>query len=184
MSGAGEVATTGPDSAARRARLRAYEEELLERMQAAKSGGERVHQLGLSIGGRRWLLDLTEAGEIVAPGALTPVPLTQPWYLGLVNVRGALLGVIDLARYLGEDSSPGATGNASRLVTFSPALGFNCALRVDQVYGLRQASAMAREGEFLRDADGEIWMPLSLAALVREERFLHVGIQSSNNIHA
>ncbi|WP_307727619.1 chemotaxis protein CheW [Massilia sp. ST3] len=161
---------------ARRTRLRAYQEELLERMQAAKSGsGERVHQLGLGIGGARWLLDLTEAGEIVPLGALTPVPLTRPWYLGLVNVRGALLGVIDLARYL-DPEAPASPASTGRLVTFSPALGFNCALRVDQVFGLRQAGAMEREGDTLRDAEGNTWKPLSLAALVREERFLHVGM--------
>lgn len=166
------------DPAARRSRLRAYQEELLERMQAAKSGsGARVSQLGLGVGGRRYLLDLTEAGEIVNPTALTPVPLTQPWYLGLANVRGALLGVIDLARYLGLEAS--AVTPAARLVTFAPALGFPCAILAAQVYGLRQAGAMERvgeaEGDALRDADGHTWMPLSLAALVREERFLHVG---------
>jgi twitching motility protein PilI len=171
MEGAGDR----PDESARRTRLRAYQEELLERMQAARSGnGERVQQLGLGIAGTRWLLDLTEAGEIVPSGPFTPVPLTRPWYLGLVNVRGALLGVIDLARYLDLDAP--AQASAGRLVTFSPALGFNCALRVDQVYGLRQAGAMARDGEVLRDADGNTWRPLSLAALVREERFLQVAI--------
>jgi twitching motility protein PilI len=35
--------------------------QLLERMQAAKTGaGARVHQLGVQIGGRRYLLDLTQ----------------------------------------------------------------------------------------------------------------------------
>ena len=170
-----EGAADRPEDAARRTRLRAYQEELLERMQAAKSGnGERVQQLGLGIAGTRWLLDLTEAGEIVPGGPFTPVPLTRPWYLGLVNVRGALLGVIDLARYLDQDA-PAAAG-PGRLVTFSPALGFNCALRVDQVYGLRQAGAMERDGDALRDPEGNTWKPLSLAALVREERFLHVAI--------
>lgn len=163
------------DPAGRRARLRVYQEQLLERMQAAKSGtGARVHQLGLGIGGARYLLGLTEAGEIVTPSPLTHVPLTQPWYLGLANVRGALLGVIDLARYLGEEATP--MGTTARFVTFAPGLGFNCALLASQVYGLRQAGAMEREGEALRDADGHMWMPLSLAALVREERFLHVGM--------
>lgn len=173
-TGAASGAPGARDESARRNRLRAYQEELLERMQAAKSGnGERVQQLGLGIAGTRWLLDLTEAGEIVPGVPLTPVPLTQPWYLGLVNVRGALLGVIDLARYLDQDAP--APSGPGRLVTFSPALGFNCALRVDQIYGLRQAGAMERVEGVLRDADGMTWKPLSLAALVREERFLHVA---------
>ena len=91
------------DPAARRSRLRLYQEQLLEKMQAARTGaGASAGQLGLAIGATRYLVDLLEVGEIVAPAPLTVVPLTQPWYLGLANVRGSLLGVIDLARYLGE----------------------------------------------------------------------------------
>lgn len=171
-----------PDPAARRTRLREYQEQLLERMQAAKGGGGApIQQLGMQVGGTRYLLDLLEAGEIVSPVPLARVPLTQPWYLGLANVRGTLVGVIDLARYLGEDGirppGPPAAGPSARLVTFAPTLGFNCALLAERVYGLRQAAGMRREGEVLRDADGQAWTPLSLAALVREERFLHVALQ-------
>jgi twitching motility protein PilI len=165
------------DPAARSTRLREYQEQLLERMQAAKSGsGAPIQQLGMQVGGTRYLLDLLEAGEIVSPVPLARVPLTVPWYLGLANVRGTLVGVIDLARYLGEEGAPPA-GPGARLVTFAPSLGFNCALLADRVYGLRQAGSMQREGDALRDADDILWTPLSLAALVREERFLHVAQQ-------
>lgn len=105
--------------------------------------------------------------------ALTVVPLTQPWYLGLSNIRGNLVGVVDLARYLGLGET--AIGPDSRVVTFAGALGFNCGLLVARVYGLRHAGAMEPAGEQLRDADGHHWSALDLAALVRDERFLHVG---------
>ena len=171
-----------PDADARSIRLREYQDQLLERMQAANSGnGAPIRQLGMQVGARRYLLDLLEAGEIVPPVPLARVPLTQPWYLGLANVRGSLVGVIDLARYLGEDGpAPGASAGAApgtRLVTFAPSLGMNCALLADRVYGLRQASSMQREGDALRDADNILWTPLSLAALVREQRFLHIAQQ-------
>ncbi len=167
------------DPAARRTRLREYQEQLLERVGAAKGGaGAPIQQLGLQVGATRYLLDLVEAGEIVSLTPLARVPLTLPWYLGLANVRGTLVGVIDLARYLGEDA-PAASGPLARLVTFAPTLGFNCALLADSVFGLRQASNMEREGDTLRDADGNAWTPLSLAALVREERFLHVAQQAT-----
>lgn len=168
-----------PGHAERRSRLRVYQEQLLEKMQAARSGaGASVAQLGLEISGARFLVDLVEVGEIVAPVPLISVPLTQPWYLGLANVRGSLLGVVDLARYLGEDASPFDidTAAAPRLVVFAPALGLNCALLASQVFGLRQAGAMERDGNALRDADGNTWTPLSLAALAQEDRFLDVGI--------
>jgi twitching motility protein PilI len=166
--GAGEVAGE------RRSRLRQYQVQLLERMQAAQgSGAARTHQLGVAIGVERYLIELTEAGEIVPPPAVTPVPLTQPWYLGLANVRGNLVGVIDLARYLGAPELPALA--AARLVTFAPRLGLPCALLVSRVYGLRHAVDMSAAGARLRDPEGNEWTPLSLAALVQDERFLRIG---------
>jgi twitching motility protein PilI len=171
------------DPAARRIRLRQYQEELLERMQAARtSTGARSHQLGVEIGGERYLLDLVEAGEIVPVPPLASVPLTQPWYLGLANVRGSLLGVVDLARFFGE--LRGAQRNphgseqtsAARLVTFAPALGLPCGFLATRVHGLRQAADMRPHEGRLLDADGNAWTPLALAALAQDERFLHVGL--------
>jgi twitching motility protein PilI len=164
------------DPAARRTRLRQYQEELLERMQAARTGsGARTHQLGVEIGGERYLLDLLEAGEIVPVPALTGVPLTQPWYLGLANIRGSLVGVIDLARFFGlqDNATPGP---AARLVTFSPSLGMPCGFLAARVHGLRQAADMTPQDGRLVDADGNAWTPLALAALAQDERFLQVGL--------
>ncbi|CAH0132545.1 hypothetical protein SRABI118_00072 [Massilia sp. Bi118] len=168
------------DPAARRTRLRQYQEELLERMQAARTGsGARTHQLGVEIGGERYLLDLLEAGEIVPVPALTGVPLTQPWYLGLANIRGNLVGVVDLARFFGlQDGTAGApvSGSAGRLVTFAPSLGMPCGFLAARVHGLRQAADMTPQDGRLIDADGNAWTPLALAALAQDERFLQVGL--------
>lgn len=161
----------------RRSRLRQYQVQLLERMQAAKTGAaEGGRELGVMIGGRLCLLDLTQISEIVPLQAATPVPLTQDWYLGLVNVRGHLTGVIDLARYLqysGGDAAPAER----RLITFAPGLGFNCALLVERVLGLRKLAEMeaVADGEF-RDREGQSWLRIDLAQLVREPRFVQVGL--------
>jgi twitching motility protein PilI len=168
------------DPSARRARLRQYQQQLLERMQAARtSSGARAHQLGVEIGGVRYLLDLLDAGEIVPVPALARVPLTQPWYLGLANIRGNLVGVIDLAGYL-QTAAPAqpAPAQAARIVTLAPALGVPCGLLASRVVGLRHAADMQQgpDGDGLVDADGLAWTPLALAALVREERFLQVGL--------
>ncbi|MDN4057919.1 chemotaxis protein CheW [Massilia sp. YIM B02769] len=188
------AAVTGPDlapadpaaalsapspHALRRTRLRDYQAQLLARVQAAQDGStQAVHQLGVSIGGQRYLLELAEAGEIVPPVALARVPRTQPWYLGLANIRGSLLGVVDLARYLDPKNS--AAGPDARFLSLAPRLGLKCALLVTQVHGLRRAEAMTPDTDAgalrLVDADGQAWTPLSLAALAQEERFLHVGL--------
>ena len=162
------------DSAGRRTRLRQYQVQLLERMQAARTNtNARVNQLGVLIGTERYLLELTQAGEIFPVGPITVVPLTQPWYLGLANIRGNLISVIDLARY--HEQSETVIGSDSRIVTFANGLGFNCGLLVSRVFGLRHAAGMEASGDRLRDADANEWTPLDLAALVRDARFLHVG---------
>ncbi len=169
-----QVATTQPDSAGRRTRLRQYQVQLLERMQAARSNsGARINQLGVTIGAERYLLDLTQAGEIVPVPPITVVPLTQPWYLGLANIRGNLIGIVDLARYNGGAET--STASDSRIVTMASGLGFNCGLLVARVHGLRHAGDMTVTGDRLRDVDNNEWIPLDLAALVSDTRFLHVG---------
>lgn len=168
------AASAPTDGAGRRTRLRQYQVQLLERMQAARTNsGARVNQLGVLMGAERYLLDLTQAGEIVPVPPVTVVPLTQPWYLGLANIRGNLVGLIDFARYQGGADT--ATGPDSRVVTLATGLGFNCGLLVSRVYGLRHAGDMAVVGDRLRDADANEWTPLDLAALVTDARFLHVG---------
>lgn len=185
----------------RRSSLRQYQVQLLERMQAAKSGAAAgVRELGVEIRGRHYLLELTQIGEIVTAQAISPVPLARPWYLGLANIRGDLTGVIDLARYLGQPgAAAGPVGAAlsaavsaapseRRLITFSPKLGFNCALLADRVLGLRTSSEMqavaaaassaaapAWAGRQFDDAEHQRWTLLDLAQLVREPRFALVG---------
>lgn len=168
----------------RRSRLRQYQVQLLERMQAAQ--GEAVaagRELGVQIGARHYLLDLTQVGEIVSHQTIATVPLTCDWYLGLANIRGNLTGIVDLARY--RDEASAAPGTDARIVTFAPALGFPCALLVTRVLGLRKladmtevptdAAAPSWQAQTFTDTDGQAWQRLDLALLVREPRFLHVG---------
>jgi twitching motility protein PilI len=174
----------------RRSRLRQYQVQLLERMQAAKTGAAAAgRELGVLLGGQRCLLDLTQISEIVPLQAVTPVPLAQPWYLGLANIRGALTGVVDLARYQGMDTAA-PSGADGRLITFAPGLGFNCALLAERVLGLRKLDDMAAAPETadlsetapdwrrqrFQDGEGQLWTRIDLALLVREARFLQVGL--------
>lgn len=179
-----------PAATERRSRLRQYQVQLLERMQAAKSGGAvGGRELAVLIGGRACLLDLTQISEIVpsqaAAPAPAPVPLTRDWYLGLVNIRGHLTGVIDLARYQRLDAGAG-TPAERRLITFAPGLGFNCALQAERVLGLRKQDEMAPappaddapawSSQRFLDGDGQLWTRIDLALLVREPRFSQVGL--------
>lgn len=180
---------TAPKSSAvgRRARLRDFQTQLMERMQAAKAGSHtRANQLGVLIGKGRYLIDLKEAGEIVTTGNMTKVPLTKDWYLGVSNVRGSLTSVIDFSRFGGGDPTPMDT--SSRVLAFANALSFNSGLLVSKVLGLRNVDQMqlieheentdAKPWLLNRfvDADGNEWWQLSLTLLVQDQNFLHIGL--------
>ena len=75
------------------------------------------------------LLPLRQAGEIFAPVALTTVPYTEPWMLGVANLRGGLHAVVDLAQFLGLREQPPAPGEG-RLVSIGSELNINCAIWV------------------------------------------------------
>ncbi|GAA4023853.1 chemotaxis protein CheW [Actimicrobium antarcticum] len=177
-----------PDPAARRQRMRDFQSQLAARMTDAMTGARvQASQLGIKIGADHWLLNLQEAGEIVSVGAITEVPLTQPWFLGITSLRGKLISVVDLGQFLGQAPIP-STRDA-RIIAFGPALAFNGALRVARVMGLRNvadmrlheapADAHASVPAWLRqryvDPDGVIWHQLDLATLIQDVQFLHVG---------
>ena len=173
------------DTGERRSRLRQYQVQLLERMQAAQgTGGAAARELGVLVGARHCLLDLTQVGEIVLFQSATPVPLTRSWYRGLANVRGNLVGVVDLAVFLGDGNTP--TGPEARLLTFAAGIGLPCALLAHRVLGLRRMADMRADGsdaaapgwcaERHVDGDGQPWTRLDLALLAREPGFLQVGL--------
>lgn len=181
-----DTASPKRDIAARRTRLREFQAQLVERMQTARSGEDtRVNQLGVMIGESRWLLNLQTAGEIVSVGSITPVPLTQPWFLGLTNIRGNLISVIDFARFQGH--APTTIDKDSRIVAFGPALSFNSALLVSRVLGLRNVAEMQPQAESgdqttpwaskrYTDQESQVWTELDLSSVIQNPQFLHVGL--------
>ena len=175
-----------PDAVARRTRLREFQAQLVERMQAARSGTQTyTSQLGIMIGQTRCLLSLQEAGEIVSVGAITKVPLTQDWFLGLSNVRGNLISVADLARFHGQPPTP--INKDCRIVAFAPSLSFNSGLLVSRVMGLRNVADMKPQAGADSDAppwcakryldrESQVWTELNLSLIVQDPQCLHVGL--------
>lgn len=168
-----------------RSNLREFQARLSERLRQAAAGTGQTARLGVQAGRRRLLIDLSEAGEIVAVSdAVTPVPLTHDWFKGLVNLRGSLYGVSDLARFEGGEFTPAT--KETRLVAFASRLGLNGAILVDRMLGLQNTSTMSEEttdepagqpwlGRQWVDPDGNRWTELSLERLASDERFLAVS---------
>ncbi len=57
--------------------------------------------LGFQISGVRLVAPLSEVSEILTPPRVTPLPRVKDWMRGIANVRGRLIPIIDLHRFMG-----------------------------------------------------------------------------------
>ena len=90
--------------------------------------------VGFRIGERYLMSGIHEINEILKMPAMTAVPGTKPWLLGVANIRGNLVAVVDLRNYLEGDRSP--IGDRSRLL-LARQPGGPVGLLVDEVLGQR-----------------------------------------------
>lgn len=167
---------------AKRINLREFQEDVAARMKAGATAG--ASRLGVQAGRDLWLVDLTEAGEVVPVPKLAPVPLTRSWLRGLVNVRGNLYSVLDFSEFLGGEATPLAS--ESRILLLHPRFLVNCALLVNRTLGLKKPETLARRDEAgapslpakaeYADGDGRLWKELDMRALIRHPDFFQVGI--------
>lgn len=64
------------------------------------------------LGGTRYLLQTRLVREVEEVGAITPVPMTPVWLRGVMNLRGTIVPVVDLALFLGLTATPMNGGEA------------------------------------------------------------------------
>jgi twitching motility protein PilI len=166
-----------------RTSLREYQRELAERLRSSAEGARNISKLGVQVGEQGWLVDLTDAGEVIPVPAIAPVPLTKPWFRGMTNIRGNLYSVIDFSAFLGGKAV--ATGGDARLLLVGDRMRTGAALLVERSLGLhnptqlkpREASgdgAAWVKAEF-EDADGKHWTELDVTQLVQHPEFLGVA---------
>lgn len=174
---------------AKREALRELQARLASRLQAARSEGVSVAWLAVRAGGHNYLFPLGQSGEIFPLSNIQPVPYAQEWFRGVLNIRGGLYGIVDLAAFIA------IAGGAKRheppavdlsVVTLNTALEVNCALQVDALAGLRgvdafTASSPAPEGapvfygNRFTDAAGQDWQEINLRSLSLSPQFLSIS---------
>ncbi|NMG37565.1 chemotaxis protein CheW, partial [Azoarcus sp. TTM-91] len=73
--------------------------QLVKRETAAvtESEGEARQYLTFQLDGEVFGVSILVVKEIIEYGNLTPVPMTPPYVRGVINLRGAVVPVIDLA---------------------------------------------------------------------------------------
>lgn len=137
--------------------------------------------VGYRIGQQRLASGFDEVLEIVPLPAVTPVPGAQPWMLGVANVRGNLLPVVDLKEFLEGERT--VLHESQRMLVVRQS-GGNVAVLIDELYGQRSfnepeliesdALAQGRYAHFIDRAyrlDEQSWGIFSLERLARTPEF-------------
>ncbi|MET0043417.1 MAG: chemotaxis protein CheW [Candidatus Thiodiazotropha sp. 6PLUC3] len=133
------------------------------------------------VGESRFIAPLSSVKEILNyPTALTPVPGSKPWMMGVANVRGTLIPVIDLQLFLiGRKTR---RTRRSRVLVFTMGSGLS-GVMVGEMVGMRHFTRESAkemqsvkekfskyvQGEF--DQDGRAWPVFSLQALADDPAF-------------
>ena len=165
--------------------LREYQLALAERLQSAETSTRAASKLGLQVGEESWLVDLTEAGELIPLPAVAAVPLARPWFKGVANVRGNLYSVTDFSAFLG--GGPTKAGEGARLLLLNERFRSGAALLVERSLGLRDPTELAPHDaagqalpafvrSVLADANGRVWKELHIPALIQHEAFLEASL--------
>jgi twitching motility protein PilI len=90
--------------------------------------------VGYRIGHKRLASGFNEVVEILPMPQVTPVPGAQPWLLGVANIRGNLLPIVDLKQFLEGERTVLHEGQRV-LVVRQP--GGNVAVTIDELFGQR-----------------------------------------------
>ena len=140
--------------------------------------------LGFLSGPDHWLVKLADSGEVAPLPALTSVPLTRRWFVGIANIRGNLYAVTDFSAFQGKEATP--QNASSRLLLIGTRHGNNAALLVTRLLGLRSLEDLtpatgemgtpAWASEAYVDKEGRRWQILNVRALFQDDAFMAIGV--------
>ncbi|HJR13927.1 MAG TPA: chemotaxis protein CheW [Rhodanobacteraceae bacterium] len=143
--------------------------------------------IGFRVGDHQFVSGIDEVSEILmSPPPVTSIPATRPWLLGVANVRGNLIALVDLKQFLFEQRTH-VTGRARVLVVKQS--GGNVGLLVDELLGQRNLTDADRvdaegeaDGRLARFVTENVTMGpvrlgrFSMVELTRTAEFQHAGI--------
>jgi len=148
--------------------------------------------IGFRVENQQFVIAIQEVSEIVPVGHLTPVPLAQSWVLGIANVRGVLVTVVDLAQFLGK--APVEYDEQTRILVIKEK-GIQTGILVQEILGLRQFDEDQDTLEFssLDESvlsyvqrafvhDRDLWGVFEMSRLTQDHRFKQFGLKNDETV--
>ena len=142
--------------------------------------------VGFRIGEDRLIAPMYEIQEILDLPEFTYVPGVKSWMVGVANVRGGLLPLMDLKGFvLGEDIKQRKKGR----VIVIDYRGFNTGLIVEEVYGMKHFLAkdqspdipevhesISKYVDMAFNQEGDSWPVFSFQNMTQDERLAEASL--------
>ena len=142
--------------------------------------------VGFRVGDSKLIAPMSEVKEILDLPEYTTVPGVKPWIVGVANVRGSLLPILDMKTFLlGEDVKH---RQKARVIVIDYK-GFNTGLIVEEVYGMRHFRDSDETSDipevhndilpYIGGAfkqDKEHWPVFDFNEMAQDERFAHASL--------
>ena len=146
----------------------------------------RQSGVGFSLLGRRFVVPMGQVSEMLELPMSTRLPGVQPWVMGLANVRGRLLPLLDMAVFFGS-SALGQKKQRRVLVLDTESL--YSGLVVDQSFGMQHFTADLYSEQvddvpeeiqpFVKggyvDSSGVSWAVFDMSAIAQFPKFLNAA---------
>jgi len=168
------------------AKLLEYEKRSADYSPGASTGdgaSEEWSGVTFSVGDTKMACNIDRISEILSCPQTTPVPGAKPWIIGLANVRGELLTVVDLSWFFSGVRTP-VTARSRLLATNLNKAPIG--LLIDEVFGQRHfldsdavpaelevGSALQRIVSKQHILGSESWQELNIDQLFNSSEFLN-----------
>lgn len=147
------------------------------------ASSQSAGRLAVRVGPWNFLLTMDDVAEIIPVPRVTIVPGVKPWLLGIANLRGTVMVVVDWQHYLG--GKPAVLMPNSRLIVVRSG-EWHYGLLADEIINMRQFSTDSRLPSLdgiaasLRPyiseafaAEQQQWLALMINRLLEDPRFLN-----------
>jgi twitching motility protein PilI len=140
------------------------------RARAAGLPLQQTHQqdwngIGFRLGEQRFVAPMNEIAEILHEPRYAVMPGVKPWMLGVANLRGRLLPIMDVCGFFGRELTPVRKQRRVLVVEHQDTFA---GLLVDEVFGMQHFSQMSLMPETLEEADRRV-APYLRGQFLREQ---------------
>lgn len=142
--------------------------------------------IAFRVGNSKLIAKMSNIKEILDLPEVTTIPGVKSWVVGVANVRGSLLPIMDMKGFLLGDNIK--QRNKGRVVVIDYK-GFNTGLVVDEIYGMRhfreadvsKDPAEVHENispyiDYVYKQDSDRWPVFSFSKLTQDKHFVYASL--------